>query len=56
MKSRKPGSTGKNQAALILEVLAEKLPDQTLQEYFADLSPQQVRNILQKTLVPGEKQ
>ena len=58
MKSRKPGSTGKNQAALILEVLADKMPDQTLQEYFADLSPQQVRNFLQKTaetIAPPQK-
>ncbi len=50
MKSRKSGSDKKSQAVFILEVLAERLPDQTLQEYFSDLTPEQVRNFLQETV------
>lgn len=49
MKSRKPGFDSKVQAAFILEALAEKLPDQTLQECFPGLGPKQVRDILLKT-------
>jgi len=39
------------QAADIIRVLAKKLPDEALQEYFQDLSPQQVRNIMQEAVV-----
>jgi ribonuclease HI len=34
------------QAGDILRVLAEKLPDETLQDYFRDMEPAQVRNVL----------
>jgi ribonuclease HI len=37
------------QAGDILRVLAKKLPDEILQEYFRDLSPKQVRKVLQET-------
>ncbi|MDX1776346.1 MAG: ribonuclease HI family protein [Desulfobulbales bacterium] len=49
MKSLKSFSDRKKQAAYILGVLAEKIPDQILQEYFNDLSPEQVRKTLQET-------
>jgi uncharacterized protein YdeI (YjbR/CyaY-like superfamily) len=35
-----------SQAAGVPDVLVKKLPDEALQEYFQDLSPRQVRNIL----------
>ena len=50
MKSRQAGSGRKSRAAFILEVLAEKIPDHNLQEYFTDLAPKQVRKILQETI------
>jgi ribonuclease HI len=47
------------QAADILRILAGKLPDELLQEYFQDMSPGQVRKILAeaiKILVPPNKE
>ena len=49
MKSQKSGADRKREAAFILDVLAEKLPDHILQEYFRDLAPKQVRKTLQET-------
>jgi len=39
------------QAGDIIRVLAMKLPDEVLQEYFQDLSPEQVRKMLQEASV-----
>jgi len=50
VKSRQSSSDRKSRAAFILETLAEKLPDHILQEYFKDLSPKQVRKILQEAI------
>jgi ribonuclease HI len=49
VKSQKSGADRKREAAFILDVLAEKLPDHILQEYFRDLAPKQVRKTLQET-------
>jgi ribonuclease HI len=38
------------QAGEVLQVLAEKLPDEVLREYIKDLAPEQVRNILQEAV------
>jgi len=59
VKSRKSASDRKSQAASILEVLAEKLPDPLLQEYFQGLAPEQVRKLLQEAvaiLAPRKKE
>ncbi len=39
-----------SQAAGVPHVLVKKLPDEALQEYFQDLSPKQVRNILKQAI------
>ena len=49
MKFCQSNSARKSRAAFVLEALAEKLPDQVLQEYFRDLSANQVRKILLET-------
>jgi len=49
VKSRRADSGRKSQSAYILTVLAEKLSDRILQEYFRDHSPKQVRKILAET-------
>lgn len=48
MRSRHSSPGRKSQAASILETLAEKIPDHILQEYFKELPPKKVRNILQE--------
>jgi ribonuclease HI len=50
VKSRQSSSDKKSRAAFILETLAEKLPDHILQEYIKDLSPKQVRKVLQEAI------
>jgi ribonuclease HI len=49
VRSRHSTPGRKSQAASILETLAEKIPDHILQEYFKELTPKQVRKILQET-------
>jgi ribonuclease HI len=49
VKSRQSNSGRKSRAAFILEALAEKLPDHILQEYFRDISADQVRKTLLDT-------
>ncbi len=59
MKTKQLSSGTKRQAALILEVLSEKLPGHILQEYFVDLPPKQVRKILQEAaeiIAPRKKE
>jgi len=57
VKSQQSQPETKRRAAFILETLAEKLPEQILQDYFKDLSPMQVRKTLREAcviLVPQE--
>ena len=57
MKSRTPGSDSKARAAHIVEVLARKVPDHFLREYFCGMAPEQVRRILLETakmLIPPQ--
>ena len=59
MRPRRTGPGAKRQAGNILRILAEKLPDEVLQDCFHDLSPRQARKTLQETaavLDPPEAQ
>jgi ribonuclease HI len=59
VKSRRPVSGKKGQAELILETLVDKLPDHILEEYFKDISPTLVREVLSETarlLAPPQEQ
>jgi ribonuclease HI len=59
VKSRRSGSDKNGQAGLILETLAEKLPDHILEEYFKGISPTLVRRVLSETaklLAPPQEQ
>ena len=53
------GSAAVRQAAGILRILAEKLPDEVLQEHFQELPPGQVRKILMEAVIllvpPGKE-
>lgn len=51
MSPRPKAFAAVRQAADILRVLAEKLPDDVLQEHFQELTPGQVRNILLDAVV-----
>lgn len=58
MSPRRAGTGASRQAGAIVQALAKKLPDRVLQDYFQDLSPQQVRNILHEAvavLTPPEE-
>ena len=58
MSPRPTGTGSMEQAGDILSVLARKLPDEVLQEYFQGLSPGKVRKILQEAvavLAPPKK-
>lgn len=46
MSSRRPVPGRQNKPAYILRVLADRLPEELLQDYFHDISPGQVRKIL----------
>ena len=59
MSSRPTVPGTMRQAGDILRVLARKMPDEILQDYFRELSPAQVRRVLQDAaavLAPAKKQ